>query len=208
MSEHDHTHEHENVVQGIPVDPKETEKLLAKAQEHVGSSLGYFLSKAADAKTRYVRAYWMRRVEGARYRIERRKALAKLEGSARRNAEANARLEGTESSLELVTVVGNACVLKLVYGRIFDGRYSLIRRKTGETGTTDYGAPYRDQWTVQSLEHNTVHEFAVVSHDRLTANDVTGPWLAVSIGNVSTETIQKAQAEEAKRASQLERDSL
>ena len=52
---------------------------------------------------------------------------------------------------------------------------------------------------MQGLAPNTVHEFAIVSHDHATAKQVTGPWLPVPIGDISTEEIQRRVREASER---------
>ena len=201
-------HHHEHAPTGIPVDPAETRRLAEEAQEAGSTPVGYFLAKAAEATTRYVRAYWLRRVDGARYMAARQEARDRLDASARRNLEADERLQGTEASLTLDRAVGNACVLKLAPGvRAPTGSYRLVRRKAGETGETGYGMPTGDTWVVQGLDMNMVHQFAVDSEDGRTGKCVRGPWLDVPIGSVSTAAIQaleQAAADQEYRERELE----
>lgn len=183
-----------------PVDPEVTAALRAEAHINIGTPVGYFLAKAADAETAYVRAYWLRRVDGARHMAERQAVRDMLDRRTRENLEAEARLVATEATLEIVRTVGNAVVLKAVPGeKRPPGGYSLVRRLAGETGTEDYGPPRADHWTVQGLRMNAVHECAVVSKDDLSAKDVLGPWLAVPIGDVSAAELQEREQAEAAR---------
>lgn len=203
MGEHDHDHGHEHAARQTrygDLDPAETAKLKEEAHKNAGSTVGYFLAKAAECEFQSERVFWLGKVDSARYFAERKKAKAKLDASARRNMEADERLEGGEASLVLDKVVGNACIVRLVPGKGAPGGYSLIRRKAGETGTTDHGPPMNMQWVVQGLDMNIVHEFAVVSKDSITAKSVQGPWLAVPIGNVSTDEIQNAEQVRAQEA--------
>lgn len=182
------------------MDPAETKRLGEEALEHRGSPLGYFLAKAVESVTQRERSYWLARVDGARYMLARQEARDDLANRARENMEAEARLIGTEATLELVRTVGNAVVLRLVKGeKEPGGGYSLIRRKAGETGTTGYGAPSNDQWVIQGLQLDTAHEFAVVSEDFDQHKQLTGPWHSVPIGNVSTGVVQQQEQEEADR---------
>lgn len=184
-----------------PVDPDVTARLRAEAHEEGDTPIGYFLSRAAEAATQTERSYWMGRVDGARYFAARQEARDDLADRARENMEAEARLLGTEAAVVIVRTVGNAVVLRLIPGdRQPGGGYSLIRRKSGETATTGYGAPQQltdySQWVVQGLERDTAHEFAVVSEDGATSHEVTGPWSLVRIGSVSTADVQAdAEAE-------------
>ena len=200
MSEHNHSHEHTPVKQGIPVDPADTRRLYKEAHTNLGTPVGYFLAKAAEAQIKYERAYWMRRVDGARYTAKLATNRARLTQRAIENMEAENRLSGTEGSLKLERIVGNAVVLSLIPGvKAPPGGYSLVRRTAGETGTEGYGAPRGTQWVIQNLRMNTIQEFAVISQDNITAKEVQGPWLAVPIGNISTDQINAAEEARAKQ---------
>ena len=211
MSEHEH--DHEPAVLGIPVDPDETARLRAEADAEGATTVGHFLRKAEHATTLRERTFWMGKVDSARYFAELEKTRERLDQRARENMEAEARLLGTEATLELLQSVGNAVVLKLKPGEKKPpgwpaAGYSLIRRIAGETGTEGYGAPpYGDQWVPQGLRMNVVHEFAVVSEDSRSAKRITGPWLAVPIGNVSTAEIQAADRAAADKEYQEREDA-
>lgn len=193
-----HEHERRETKYGA-LDPKETEKLLKEAKLAGPTSVGYFLQQAANCETQSERVFWLNKVDGARYMEARQDAKDELDASARRNMEADLRLEGTEAYVTVDRVVGNACVLKLQKGiKEPEGGYSLVRRIAGRTGLESYGGPhYGNSWVPQGLQMDQVHEFAVVSSDDQTAKEVTGPWIRVPIGNVSTDEINKAEYEEA-----------
>ena len=196
MSEHDHSH----APPPDPVDPDETGRLREETHQNVGTPVGYFLAKAAEAQSQRERVFWLGKVDSARYFAARDEAQDYLTHRAQQNAEAEARLFGTEASVELVRAVGNACVLRLKPGEKTPGKWSLIRRVAGETGTEGYGPPpYGDQWVPRDLRMGTIHEFAVVSEDVGGHAQVTGPWLAVPIGSVSTATIHEAARAAAER---------
>ena len=196
-----HAHEHRPAAD--PVSAGETARLKLEARRDGATPVGYFLGKAADAQTQRERTYWLGRVDSARYFAARAASREKLSESARRNMEAAQRLERTECSLRVARVVGTACVLHLVPGDREPDSYALTRREAGESGTTGYGHPVTSgsvqMWVVQSLKMNTVHQFAVVS-ELDSGHEVTGPWLSVPIGNVSTEEIQERERAEARRA--------
>ena len=196
MSEHHHQH----APPADPVDASETRRLADEATANQGTPTGYFLAKAAEATTQRARTYWLGRVDSARYFAAREKARDYLDERARENAEADTRLMGAEATVEVARIVGNACVLKLVPGVKAPGAFSLLRRVAGETGTEGYGAPRGTQWVVQGLRMSVVHEFAVVSEDTGGHAQVTGPWLAVPIGPVSTDAIQAAERAAADQA--------
>lgn len=206
-------HDHANEVEGVAVDPIETAHLRNEARQAGATPVGYFLGMAADAETQYVRAYWLRRVDGARHLAERKAARATLDETAIRNMEADKRLEGTEASLEVVRIVGNACILQRVHGAYpSPGGYTLISRIAGETETHGWGREtYPGHWVPQGLRMNVVYEFAMVSHDNVTGKEVTGPWVSVPVGTLSTADIHRAekaraQAEyEAREREQAER---
>lgn len=187
MSHHDH---HESSVEGV--NSAETEKLKKEAKEAGSTSVGYFLGKAAESQTQKERDFWLGKVDSARYFAERKKVKEKLSASAIRNMEADIRLMETESSLELVRTVGNACVLKLIKGKKepTDG-WRL------QSGGTDYGRPMGNQWVVQNLKMDVTYHFHVSSEDAESGKNVTGPVLEVPIGNVSTAEINKKQKEQA-----------
>ena len=196
MAAHDHDHEHEHAPApvGVPVDEEETAQLSALAVIKRGTAEGYFLTKAANSSIQYERAYWMRRVDGARYNAARKRSKQKLTRRAQENIEAEERLFGTEATLEIIRIVGNAVVLKMNRGESRAGGYSLVGKISGQKGQTGHGAPhYPSHWVIQNLDMGTVYEFAVVSEDDQTAKEVMGPWLSVPIGNVSTEAIQTAE---------------
>ena len=202
MSEHEHSHEHNHVLTTKygEVDPAVTKRLKTQAKKEGATPVGYFMGMAANSETQTERDFWMKKVDGARYMAKRQASKKKLGATAKRNMDADKRLMQTEASLSLKKVVGNACILLLVPGKKdAPGGYSLIRRKEGETGTTGYGAPSGDQWVIQGLDMDTLHEFAVVSADSFTAKEVIGPWLGVPIGNISTEEIQKEEKEKAEK---------
>ena len=181
-----------------PVDPDRTAQLRTEAAAEGPTPAGYFLGKAADATTQQEREYWMRRVDGARYMARRQASLDYLSQRARENMEAELRLAGTEASLTIVRIVGNAVVLQPVPGaREPDGGYVLVGRVAGEEGTTSYGRPIVGQWTVQGLRMDTEYEFCVVSEDAASGAEVAGPWCSVPIGSVSTAAIQAKQREAA-----------
>ena len=202
MGEHDHNHEHAaRQTKYGALDPEETRRLREEVHRNIGTSVGYFLSKAAECETQSERVFWLGKVDSARYFAEREAAKEKLDRTALRNLEAVKRLEGTEASLHLDRVVGNACIVKMEAdpARPSPGGYYLVRRVSGETGKTAYGSPMGGQWVVQGLAMDRLHEFAVVSQDDQTAQEVTGPWLQVAIGSVSTEFLQEAERAEAER---------
>lgn len=204
---HDHDHDHDEeiaspVVRGIPVDPEETARLKAEATEAGATPVGYFLGRAVDAETTYKRAYWMRRVDGARALEKRQEALEYLDQRARENVEADARLQGTEAELEVARVVGDAVILVLLPGEKSPGKYTLVSRLQGETGLTGHGADIGGRWVVRGLRQDAVNEFAVVSEDVKTGKELTGPWVGVPVGNVTLEAVNKAEEAEARRASE------
>lgn len=206
MEHHDHAPAHLQHAEADPVDPDQTARLLALSgePEHAGTPIAYFLSEAAAARTRYARRYWLRRVEGAEHNLERAKGRERLAAAARRSLEAWEETAGTEAQLSVDRIVGNSVVLRLIPGlKRPTGHYSLERRRAGERGTTDEGRPREWKgshfWTVQQLDMGAVHEFAVCSNHDGGHAWVTGPWLAVPIGTVSTKTIQDADAAEAAR---------
>lgn len=199
MGEHDHAHG-PAIAAADPVDAGETADLRGEAKANAGTPVGYFLGRAAESGTGRERTYWLGRVDSARYFAARAEARARLDARARANLDADERLLATEASVELARTVGNAVVLRLVVGeRPAPGGYSLIRRLAGESGTEGYGAPRSNQWVVQGLRMNVVHEFAVVSADEGSAKEVQGPWLSVPIGTVATADIQAAQVAAARR---------
>lgn len=203
MSDHHHEHEHVLVTKYGKVSSTETKIIQEQALKEGSTPVGYFLGKAASAKTQSERTFWLNKVDGARYMEERQKSRDKLDASAKRNMEADERLMETEASLSLKKVVGDACIVSLVMGKKeAPGGYSLIRRKSGEGGLTGYGKPRGNQWVVQGLQMDTIHEFAVVSADSETSKEVTGPWLGVLIGNISVDSVQ--EVEKPKKKSRME----
>ena len=198
MSEHDHQHEHKaRQTKYGEVDPAQAARLRAEARENTGD-VAWALQMAADSDTQSEQLFWLRKVDGFRYMADRQAARDRLDQQARRNLEADERLAGTEASLRIVRIVGNACILALVPGaKRAPGKYALARRIAGETGTEGYGAPRGDQWVVQSLRMNALHEFSVVSEDSDSAKEVRGPWLSVPIGSVSTDAINAREREKA-----------
>ena len=203
MSDHDHDHDHDRAARKTKygaLDPAVTKRLKAEAAKEGATPVGHFLGMAANCKTESERVFWLGKVDSARYFHQRAEAKAALDASARRNMEADGRLLGTEASLTLHKVVGNACILLLddPKDRPAPGGWSLVRRKSGETGESDEGAPRNGQWVIQGLDSGIVHEFAVVSADSMTAKSVKGPWLSVPIGEVTTEQVQRAEEKKAK----------
>ena len=191
--------EHEHMPVADPVDRAQTERLRRDAREAGSTSVGYFLGKAAEAPTQKERTYWLNRVDSALYFEARAKYREYLDARTRESLDADRRLVGTEATLVADRIVGNAVVLRLVPGLSTPaGGYSLVRRLAGKTGLTGYGADRNGQWVVQKLQSNATHEFAVVSQDT-TAREITGPWLSVVIGTVTTREIQAGQEAEAKR---------
>ena len=201
-----HEHQHDDAPPPDPVDAAETARMKAEAEAEGPTPVGYFLGQAANAGTQRERDYWLARVDGARYMADRQAARDDLAEKARESMEARARLIGTEASLELVRTVGNAVVLRLLPGERAPAGFSLVRRLAGETGTEGYGAPRGDQWVVQGLRQDAVHEFAVVSEDRGGHAEVRGPWLAVPIGDTSTAEIQDRQRAEADQQAREQRE--
>lgn len=221
---HEHNHEHipEEVFREVsrdPVDPTETERLKTQAFKAGSASEGYFLQQAANSKTKYERAYWMRRVEGARHNIERQKARDKLAAATQRNLDADMRLEGTERSLEIVRIVGNAAVLKAA--KLFPGEnlkdakqapggYSLVGRIAGRKGEFAWGnrKPLKNcnSLVVHGMQKNMLYEFCLVSNDDQTAKESRGPWLDVRFGSVDLNAINRKREEEA-RAEYLANES-
>ena len=186
--------------QGVAVNPVETKSLLAEAREAGSTQVGEYLGYAAAAETQSIRTYWLHRTDTARYFAARRVAQDYFDQRARENAEADARLMGTEATVEVARVVGNAVVLKLVPGTKAPASYSLVGRIAGETRGTGYGEPQFGQWVIQNLRMNAIYEFIVVSEDEGGFAQVDGPSLAVPIGNVSTDAIQAAERAAAKAA--------
>lgn len=142
----------------------------------------YYLDKAHKATSKRIYDFWMGKVDSARYFLARQEAKEKLAQRAKENVEAENRVAPTKASLSLERIVGNAVILKIVRGyKEAPGGYILIRRKKGETATEGYGRfSYPDHWVVQGLAY-TIHEFAVVSEDDISAKQVIGPWLEVTI---------------------------
>ena len=202
MEHHDHDHHFEPAAK---VDPDQTARLKVLALDHEGTPLAHFAYQAAKAPTPYARAYWVRRLEGAEHAMERAEGRERLAQAERASLERWERTAGTEASLALDRVVGNGVVLKLVPGlKRPTGGYSLVRRRAGETRGTGEGRPQPDgegglQWVVQDLPLGEVAEFVAVSEDESGHAEVTGPVLAVPIGDVSTDVINAAAAAEAKR---------
>lgn len=194
--EHAHHHQHEAVID--PVDADETQRLRDEAAKAGSTPVGYFLGKAVDAATQRERDYWLGRVDSARYMAKRQAWRDRMTEKARLNAEAEEQLVGTEASLELVRMVGNAVVLRLVPGTHEPSGYSLVSRLADEEATTGHGPPMFGQWVVQDLRMDEEHEFAVVSEGD-GGQQVMGPWLEVVIGEESTDDIQAAQQAEAER---------
>ena len=192
---HTHAHDHKHYLppESDPVDPAVTLELESDPLFASSTPIGYFLQKAAKSPTQTERTYWLGRVDSARYFAARDDTQDYLDQRAKENAEADARLFGTEASLITIKIVGNAVILQLVSGENVPAKFTLVRRLQGQTGTTGYGPPNGDQWVVQGLDTDSVHEFAVVSEDGFSAKEVIGPWLAVPIGNVTTIEIQDTQ---------------
>ena len=192
MADHEHE-QHEHTVQRYrkygELNEQITIQLRKEAEENIGTSLGYFLHKAAECETQSERSYWLNRVDSAKYMAARQVARDKLSESARRNIEADEKLFGTEAELEVKRVVGNAVVLQLLPGQKEPDKYSLVRRKFGEQSTEGYSAPRGNQWVIQNLQMNTLHQFAVVSELSSHNKQITGPWIDVSIGNVDAQSI-------------------
>ena len=196
MGEHDHEHQLRQTKFG-EVDPEQSLRLAAEARENIGTNVGWALQKASEAQTQSEVEFWLAKVDGFRYMAQRQIARAKLDATAIRNLQADERLAGTEASLQVDTISGDACVLAYVRGpKAPPGGYTLIRRVAGETATEGYGQPpYGNKWVPRGLRMGVVHEFAVASWDSDTAKCVQGPWLSVAIGNVSDEAIQAAEQE-------------
>ena len=132
------------------------------------------------------------------YDGEAAKVAARAAADAKRQ-EAEQALVGTESTVEINRIVGDAVVLDLVQGAKQADRYTLISRRLGETGITGHGVcTYGNSWVIQNLPMNAVTEFAVVSEHENGRQQIQGAWLSVPIGNVSLEEINQQEAEKAK----------
>lgn len=205
MSDHDHAHEHTqpdmaSMTMFGALDPAETVDLKREAAKAGATNLGYLLGMAASCEWQSEREHWLGKVDSERYMLARQAARDKLSLSAQRNLDADERLSGTEATLNLKRVVGNACVLGLQPGPVEpEGGYSLVGRFAGHKDSTDHGKPQFGQWVVQGLALNELYEFAVVSDDSVTNKSVRGPWCKVPIGNVSLEVINAAEQERVNR---------